>query len=754
VVPKGPSSLPTRSAYEGDNENERTQLESGWEDEHSTTVAEQGDVAEKIRALGTERPDRAPQKTGVTATNMLEEPTVDDRRAQPAIVAAKPSAASARLVITAGNDKGNILAIQPGKTYTVGRAIDNDLVLTDIAVSRKHFDLKHEAGAWMLIDRRSGNGTLVNGNIEDNAFLLASGDVIEIGNTVFRFEMPGGLPRSHPASAMETPATVSLDQSMDAALEDVRGKRPPPPDEDDEDDEQSTVASKAFDDPPPPPAPPRARPATQAPPAPNLRSRPATSAPPPPIARARPATNAPPLPSPVAASPAPHPFNAPSPATTLPMHPARLAAQQPTILGDNKGLPIAPVPPSPATTMPGPGMPPVLYNNGYPMAAPMQPMGPAPAYGNPMMQGYASAQPTAGSRRTWLLVGAAGLAVAAAILTVLIIQAAAGDDDSPPEPADNKPPVASTEKTATAAAAKPTVEPIKPATPTPAPEASVAPIQPAPETPPSPAPEPTAEDTKPAVAAPKPEDKKPPKAGDSAAKAAAAAKQREAAAAKKERDEAARREREEAAARRREREEAAKREAKQDKRVAADTGGVKDKADGLYRNKNFAGAAAALRAAAKGSADATELRSLAGVYENFGKAYNVGMAPGTSPKQAFDLLVKAKNFDNRAGNAFTSEINARLAEIASKAAVAFMADKDYVRAKNAVAVAEAGGKGNSSTQGVKASLESTAAKLFKEAQAELASDEKSARDKLKQVQQMVDSKSQWHQKAGKLLSGG
>ena len=80
--------------------------------------------------------------------------------------------------------------------------------------------------------------------------------------------------------------------------------------------------------------------------------------------------------------------------------------------------------------------------------------------------------------------------------------------------------------------------------------------------------------------------------------------------------------------------------------------------------------------------------------------------------------------------------------------------QDYVRARNAVAVAESGGKGNSSTQGVKSSLESAAGKLFKEAHAEMGSDEKSAREKLKQVQQMVDSKSQWHQKAGKLLSGG
>ena len=57
-------------------------------------------------------------------------------------------------------------------------------------------------------------------------------------------------------------------------------------------------------------------------------------------------------------------------------------------------------------------------------------------------------------------------------------------------------------------------------------------------------------------------------------------------------------------------------------------------------------------------------------------------------------------------------------------------------------------------QGFVVEGDSHVGKLFKEAQAEMGSDEKGAREKLKQVQQMVDSKSQWHQKAGKLLSGG
>ena len=48
-------------------------------------------------------------------------------------------------MVTSGNDTGQQLDVQPGKTFTIGRGLDNDFVLTDIAVSRKHFDLRPAA---------------------------------------------------------------------------------------------------------------------------------------------------------------------------------------------------------------------------------------------------------------------------------------------------------------------------------------------------------------------------------------------------------------------------------------------------------------------------------------------------------------------------------------------------------------------------------------------------------------------------------
>src|SRR5580698_5738283 len=185
VVPK--ANLPP-SALAADEE--KTTLESQWEEEEaSTTVDQGGGVSERIRELGLE--PLVPQRpiTGVTGTgtgSVVEEPTVDDQHANPEIVALVPGAA--RMVIMQGTDAGKDFEINGGKTYTIGRALDNDIVLTDIAVSRKHFDLRYEAGAWVVVDRGSGNGTVVNGNLEDHPFMLANGDAIEIGNTTFRFE--------------------------------------------------------------------------------------------------------------------------------------------------------------------------------------------------------------------------------------------------------------------------------------------------------------------------------------------------------------------------------------------------------------------------------------------------------------------------------------------------------------------------------------------------------------------------------------
>ncbi|HSD91188.1 MAG TPA: FHA domain-containing protein, partial [Kofleriaceae bacterium] len=318
--------MPKAKPFSDGDEDERTTIESQWEDEASTTV-EQGDVADKIKSLGVERRGN----TNLTHTGAMDEPTVDDQHA-PVLSAITPLRAdqNARLAITQGNDTGQTFEIRPGKTYTIGRAIDNDVVLTDIAVSRKHFDLRHEDGAWVIVDRGSGNGTVVNGNVEDNPFMLANGDLIEIGNTVFRFEQEKGPVRSD-------------QRTMDLP---------------DEEEELSTVAGKPL------------RPEI-------LEIEPAPT---PVVGRPqRPKTLPPPMPLRSVGASQPPPLGMPpQPASTLPLpqmanRPPLAHPGMPTMLGDSHGRPL-------------PGMPPQngMHHNGMaPTTLPGQPAPPRPSYPYP-----------------------------------------------------------------------------------------------------------------------------------------------------------------------------------------------------------------------------------------------------------------------------------------------------------------------------------------------------------------------------------
>ena len=49
-----------------------------------------------------------------------------------------------------------------GDQATIGRATDNDIVLNDFSVSRRHAYLRRENGVWILRDNQSTNGVRVN----------------------------------------------------------------------------------------------------------------------------------------------------------------------------------------------------------------------------------------------------------------------------------------------------------------------------------------------------------------------------------------------------------------------------------------------------------------------------------------------------------------------------------------------------------------------------------------------------------------
>jgi pSer/pThr/pTyr-binding forkhead associated (FHA) protein len=105
-----------------------------------------------------------------------------------------------RLVVIGGPDRGREFILTEGES-SLGRGLDNDIVLADIAVSRRHTTVSQLGAAFELRDLGSGNGTIVNGNRVDS-HLLEDGDQIELGNSLLRFEAPveHGSPLAEPAA--------------------------------------------------------------------------------------------------------------------------------------------------------------------------------------------------------------------------------------------------------------------------------------------------------------------------------------------------------------------------------------------------------------------------------------------------------------------------------------------------------------------------------------------------------------------------
>lgn len=89
-----------------------------------------------------------------------------------------------RLVVVAAEDKGPIEI--HGEDVTLGREADNQVVLKDPSISRKHARLTRVEDGWDLTDLHSGNGTFVNGKRIERA-LVKNNDEIRLGSATFRF---------------------------------------------------------------------------------------------------------------------------------------------------------------------------------------------------------------------------------------------------------------------------------------------------------------------------------------------------------------------------------------------------------------------------------------------------------------------------------------------------------------------------------------------------------------------------------------
>jgi ABC-type multidrug transport system ATPase subunit len=76
----------------------------------------------------------------------------------------------------------------PAKAMRIGRIPGNDLVLSDLDVSRYHAELrKSPTGSYEIVDKDSHNGTYVNGQ-RVTSKLLTEQDLVSIGHSTFRLK--------------------------------------------------------------------------------------------------------------------------------------------------------------------------------------------------------------------------------------------------------------------------------------------------------------------------------------------------------------------------------------------------------------------------------------------------------------------------------------------------------------------------------------------------------------------------------------
>nr|WP_275957829.1 FHA domain-containing protein [Rhabdochromatium marinum] len=78
--------------------------------------------------------------------------------------------------------------------FTIGRGYDNDLVMVDFAVSKRHAIIEIKPEGYLLRDHRSTNGTMVNHTkVTDEPQLLRDKDVITFARYEFIILTPKSL---------------------------------------------------------------------------------------------------------------------------------------------------------------------------------------------------------------------------------------------------------------------------------------------------------------------------------------------------------------------------------------------------------------------------------------------------------------------------------------------------------------------------------------------------------------------------------
>jgi pSer/pThr/pTyr-binding forkhead associated (FHA) protein len=137
--------------------------------------------------------------------------------AAPAPAAAAPAA---WIHFRSGPNAGETMPLG-GDVTSIGRGVENDIVVSDEGVSRTHAQIAFRDGRFQFTDVGSAGGTLVGGQPAAETVVLESGSTIQVGGTELVF-MQGDAPAA-PGAAPAQPPTAQP-AAGDAAATIVSGQ--------------------------------------------------------------------------------------------------------------------------------------------------------------------------------------------------------------------------------------------------------------------------------------------------------------------------------------------------------------------------------------------------------------------------------------------------------------------------------------------------------------------------------------------------
>jgi pSer/pThr/pTyr-binding forkhead associated (FHA) protein len=90
---------------------------------------------------------------------------------------------SYRLVMRSGPSSGKVFPLEKAELF-VGRDLNNDVVINDPEVSRRHARFLLQGNSYVLEDLGSTNGTFINGQRLASPYPLRDGEVITFGERI------------------------------------------------------------------------------------------------------------------------------------------------------------------------------------------------------------------------------------------------------------------------------------------------------------------------------------------------------------------------------------------------------------------------------------------------------------------------------------------------------------------------------------------------------------------------------------------